>query len=126
MFWGHMQVVMSNCGCMSSLPILSLLSARCMLATSCRCTRVSPYLRYVAVLWRMSALAPAYLTLQEPLEPYRLGYLAGLEVCISGYSRQKAQLSNIIQAGGGRYMAQMNKQSCRMLVAEATDSIKAT
>jgi hypothetical protein len=70
-------------------------------------------------------IVPNHPPMQEPLEPYKLGYLAGLEVSISGYSRQKSQLAQMIQAGGATYMAQMNKQSCRVLVAEQADSSKA-
>ncbi|DBA89074.1 hypothetical protein WJX77_001689 [Trebouxia sp. C0004] len=49
---------------------------------------------------------------------HRLAPFAGLEICISGYVKRKAQMGSVINQFGGRYNAELNKATCDVLVCE--------
>ena len=55
---------------------------------------------------------------QVPFTEHRLAPFAGLEICISGYVKKKAQMGRVINQFGGRYNAELNKATCDVLVCE--------
>ena len=63
-------------------------------------------------------------SLQAPFEGHRLAVFAGLEICISGYVKQKPQLGAFINKLGGRYNAELNKATCHVLVCEVPSGQK--
>ena len=62
--------------------------------------------------------------LQAPVQQHRLAAFAGLEICISGYVKRKAQLGAFINQYGGRYNAELNKATCHVLVCEVPSGQK--
>ena len=55
---------------------------------------------------------------QVPFTEHRLAPFAGLEICISGFVKKKAQMGRLINQFGGRYNAELNKATCNVLVCE--------
>ena len=62
--------------------------------------------------------------MQLPYERFGLAPFAGLEICISGYAKKKAQMGALINQYGGRYNAELNKATCHVLVCEVPSGQK--
>lgn len=55
---------------------------------------------------------------------HRLKVFEGLEICISGYVKRKAQMGAFIKQYGGHYNAELNKATCHVLVCEVPSGQK--
>ena len=61
---------------------------------------------------------------QVSFDGHRLKVFEGLEICISGYVKRKAQMGIFINEYGGRYNAELNKATCHVLVCEVPSGQK--
>ena len=66
----------------------------------------------------MFQLVKTVMFMQVPFEGHRLGVFEGLEICISGYVKRKAQMGAFINKFGGHYNPELNKATCHVLVCE--------
>lgn len=55
---------------------------------------------------------------------HQLKAFEGLEICISGYVKRKAQMGAFINQYGGHYNAELNKATCHVLVCEVPSGQK--
>ena len=56
--------------------------------------------------------------MQVAIHGHQLQPFAGLEICISGYVKQKVQWGKKINAHGGLYNAELNRATCDVLICE--------